>query len=601
MIWLVFGVSFVLSFGFVWTIRLYCIRKGILVRPRDDRWHHEPTPSFGGVGIYLSFMITIGLAWLIRGDSDWTHWGLLAGSSAIFLLGVYDDTKKMSPPAKLVGQIMAASLVISMGYSTSFFTPKVTNPLLAQIPNIFLTFIWLVGITNALNLLDNMDGLAGGVSLITAMFLGYFFWQSNDLVLFVITAAFAGSITGFLIFNLPQASIFMGDSGSLFLGFTLAALAIARQPQASNVFAVIGVPTLLFLIPILDTIFVTITRLLRGQSPVQGGRDHTSHRLIAFGLTEKQTLLAIFAIAFLSGVAAINLETLDYGLSLALVPLLVISLSLLVAYLSRLTLVDTKTTLRTGTFSRLLIELTYRRRFFEIMLDFILIGLSYYLAYWFYGRFEIPENIFVLFLRSLPIAYVCAYFSLFFFRVYQGVWRYVSLDDLFKYGKAAISSALLAGGAINLFYSGQDFAPILFVYFGFFLFLCLTLTRSSFKIFDIMLNRRRSLDEERVLILGSGDSAEMAIRWILMNPKIGFYPVGLLDNDPYNTGKQIHGISIIGHVNQLEMIFDNKKIDGVVLTSDPNIPDDIINDVIATCHARGKWVRNLRLDFEMVK
>ena len=116
-----------------------------------------------------------------------------------------------------------------------------------------------------------------------------------------------------------------------------------------------------------------------------------------------------------------------------------------------------------------------------------------------------------------------------------------------------------------------------------------------------MLNRRRSLDEERVLILGSGDSAEMAIRWILMNPKIGFYPVGLLDNDPYNTGKQIHGISIIGHVNQLEMIFDNKKIDGVVLTSDPNIPDDIINDVIATCHARGKWVRNLRLDFEMVK
>jgi len=235
------------------------------------------------------------------------------------------------------------------------------------------------------------------------------------------------------------------------------------------------------------------------------------------------------------------------------------------------------------------------------MLDFLLISVSYYLAYWFYGRFSIQEEVFILFLRSLPLVFVSAYPSFFFFRIYRGVWRYVSMDDLFQYGKASISSALLAGGTISLLYAGQSYAPILFIYYGLFLFLFLTLTRSSFKIFDILLYRHRSKEEDRVIILGSGDSAEMAIRWILMNPAIGFFPVGLLDNNPYNTGKRIHGISIIGDIEQLKSILENKKADGIILTPDPNIPDETIRDIIDSCHARGIWVRKLHLDFELVE
>jgi UDP-GlcNAc:undecaprenyl-phosphate GlcNAc-1-phosphate transferase len=137
-----------------------------------------------------------------------------------------------------------------------------TTPfILPSIANIILTFFWLVGITNAINLLDNMDGLASGVSLIAAGVLCYFFWRGGDDILLLLALALVGANLGFLVFNFPPAKIFMGDSGSLFLGFTLAALSIARRTQASNVFAVVGIPTLLFLLPILDTSLVTITRL----------------------------------------------------------------------------------------------------------------------------------------------------------------------------------------------------------------------------------------------------------------------------------------------------------------------------------------------------
>ncbi len=279
---IVFISALILSLILVRAARWVGIKRGIVAQPRADRWHQMPTPLLGGVGIFFAFIASLLLAYTWNRQLNWSHIGLLAGSCIIFCLGLYDDIRKLSPPAKLIGQIIAAAVVVLFGYSTNFFTPKIDNAIIAQLPNLLLTFLWIVGITNAINLLDNMDGLAAGISLITAGFLIYFFWQSNDWSLLVIAIALAGSLLGFLFYNFPPASIFMGDSGSLFLGFTLAVLAIARQPQASNVFAITGVPTLLFLLPILDTTLVTLTRLLRGQSPVMGGRDHTSHRLIAF-------------------------------------------------------------------------------------------------------------------------------------------------------------------------------------------------------------------------------------------------------------------------------------------------------------------------------
>ena len=174
----------------------------------------------------------------------------------------------------------------------------------------------------------------------------------------------------------------MGDAGSLFLGFTLAVLAIARQPQASNVLAVMGVPTLLFLLPILDTILVTFTRVLRGQSPAQGGRDHASHRLIAFGLSERQAVIVLYAVGVTSGIAAAALESLNYWYSLVLAPILVLGLALLTAYLGGLKVVHSQKELsRHGPITRIMLELTYKRRVLEVILDFVLFAVAYYLAF----------------------------------------------------------------------------------------------------------------------------------------------------------------------------------------------------------------------------
>jgi UDP-GlcNAc:undecaprenyl-phosphate GlcNAc-1-phosphate transferase len=583
-------------------IRRSSVRWGYVTDPREDRWHTKPTSALGGIGIFGAFLLSLlGVSLLYR-DGFEIQWGLLVGSGMVFLLGLYDDLKPITPPAKLVGQILAAAVVVFLGYTTKFFTPRIPNDTVAQIPNILLTFIWLVGITNAINLLDNMDGLAGGLSLITAGILAFFFWRVDNQSLLVVSIALGGSILGFLVFNFPPASIFMGDSGSLFLGFTLAVLAVARQPQASNVFAVMGVPTLLFLLPILDTILVTFTRILRGQSPTQGGRDHASHRLIAFGLSERQAVLALYAVALASGVLATALESLNYYFSLILVPLLVMSLTLLTAYLGRLKVVAGDPSWgKDRAITRLFLNLTYRRRLLEIVLDFFLIGIAYYLAFMVGFNLTLSQATLNLFLQSLPIAWGGAFLAFFYFGVYRGLWRYVGVDDLVRYIKAALGGVALIALPILFFYSARIFPLIIFVLFGVFLFLGLAASRSSFKVLDQVYATQVRDQEERILIYGAGDAGEMALRWILMNPGLGLKPVGFLDDDTFKTGRQIHGVEVLGDLQQLGHLLSEKNIDGVIISSDVQLADSMFRRLVSIVHSQGRWVRRLHFEFELVE
>jgi UDP-GlcNAc:undecaprenyl-phosphate GlcNAc-1-phosphate transferase len=328
-----FGSAGLCSLVIVNFIRQYCYKKGLLVEPRSDRWHKKPTPTFGGVGIFITFFICVVLSFLLDKSSLQSHWGILLASALAFLLGFLDDVYPISPVVKLIFQFAIATIVIAAGYTTKFFTPRIPNEYLAFVLNIALTYIWIVGITNSVNLIDNMDGLAAGISLISSLILSFFFWYAGNQSLLYISIALAGSVLGFLIYNFPPASIFMGNSGSSFLGLTLAVLAIAREPQASNLFAVLGVPILIFLLPIIDVIFVTISRSIEGKSIVQGGVDHTSHRLIAFGFSERKVLIILFGIALIAGISAGLLEYANYWVSLILVPIMVVALTLLAIYL----------------------------------------------------------------------------------------------------------------------------------------------------------------------------------------------------------------------------------------------------------------------------
>ena len=596
-----FGTSLILSTILVPLVRATGLRLGKVSMPRDDRWHHKPTPTLGGVAIFIATLFSVILSAYLGEGWSGKLWGLLAASTFMFLVGLYDDFKPITPPAKLIGQILAATIAIYFGYRTNFFTPRIPNPIVAQLPNILLTYIWLVGITNAINLLDNMDGLAGGISLITAGIMSFFFWRVGDQGLLVVCLALAGAILGFLFFNFPPASIFMGDSGSLFLGFTLALLAIARQPQASNVFAILGVPTLIFLLPILDTTLVTITRILRGQSPAQGGRDHASHRLIAFGLSERQAVLALYGVAIISGIVALGIETINYWFSLVLMPLFVLLLAVLTAYLGRMKVVVAQPSATGSRFTRLMLELTYKRRLLEISLDLLLIGIAYYLGFLTYFGISMTAASLDLFLNTLPIAYASSYLSFFVFGVYRGVWRYVGLQELFQYARATIGSVLILVAVVALIYSFDAFPAIILLYFALYLFIALTMTRFSFRVLDQAQARQVRTEEKRILIYGAGDAGELAARWILMNPDLGYRAIGFLDQDPFKAGRQIHGIDILGDIDMLETVLEQKQIDGVIVTSDATNDGRDVKRVLDICRSNGRWVRTLRLEFEPIE
>lgn len=590
-----FLVALLISIIAVPFVKKFSIIQGKFVAPRDDRWHRKPTPSLGGIGMFLGFTFSIVIIFIYKGE--WSglqnRWSLLIGTLFMFGLGLYDDFKRLSPPSKLAGQIFAATVVIFFGNNTINFFPW-------PIANILLTFFWLVGITNAINLLDNMDGLAGGVSLISGSVMCYFFWRSGDDFLLIVALSLVGAILGFLVFNFPPAKIFMGDSGSMFLGFTLASLSIARRTQASNVLAIVGVPTLLFLLPILDTTLVTVTRLLRGQSPALGGTDHTSHRLIAFGLSERQAVLIMYGIALISGLAAAGLEALDYDLSLVLIPLLLIVLSLFAAYLARMKFVTAGKS-GSSALTRIISNLTYKRRMFEILLDLMLIGTAYYLAFWTRFGLDMTSFSMALFLQSWPIALMMSYLSFSLFRIYRGMWKYVGISDLIRYTESITLASVLTYIIIKVIYPSQAFSVDVFLLFAIYLFLGMTASRSSFQLFDRIYNRNNYEGKlSRVLLYGADDSGEITLRWLMRNPQMSLVPQGFLDDDPYLWGQHIHDVEVLGGPEQLLEIHNRKRIDEVVITSNSLLTAQTGRQLVDTCHQNGIKVSLLKLEIEAI-
>ncbi len=391
----------------------------------------------------------------------------------------------------------------------------------------------------------------------------------------------------------------MGDSGSMFLGFSLAVLAIARRTQASNIFAIVGVPTLIFLLPILDTVLVSITRILRGQSPAVGGTDHTSHRLVAFGLSERQAVLVLYGIAIVSGIASIGLDALDYDLSLVLIPILLIILSLFVAYLARMKVISAEQELPNG-FTRWIVNLTFKRRIFELIFDLLLIGVSYYLAFWTRFGLNMTSTSMNLFLLSWPIVLGITYVAFYMFRIYRGVWRYIGINDLVRY----VGAVLVAGGislvVIKLVLPSQPYTADVFLLFTLYLLIGLSGSRSSFQILDRIYNKQiQGITKENILLYGAEDAGEIALRWIMRNPNTGYSVVGFLDDDSLKWGSKIHGVNIVGDLSKLGQYIHDRQVTGVIATTDTLLHSPAGEQLITTCRSEGVWVRVLRLEFEL--
>jgi UDP-GlcNAc:undecaprenyl-phosphate GlcNAc-1-phosphate transferase len=293
-----------LVFGLVGTplIRRLALRVGLVDAPSARKIHASPVPLLGGGAIYLAFMITLmALSYWVLPFYILQLGAMVLGGSFMFFIGLLDDKWGLSPKIKLAAQILAAFWLIATGVQIEI--------LQNQIINIGLTLFWIVLITNAINFLDNMDGLSAGISSIAAAFFFLAAYLSGQWLVATMGAALAGAATGFVYHNFgivkQHSAIFMGDSGSLFLGYLLAAIAIKLRFPTNTYFVTWMVPVLILGLPLFDISLVMFSRLRRHISPLRGGKDHTSHRLVALGLTKREAVLVIYMTCGGLGVAAL--------------------------------------------------------------------------------------------------------------------------------------------------------------------------------------------------------------------------------------------------------------------------------------------------------
>ncbi|MCB0052128.1 MAG: undecaprenyl/decaprenyl-phosphate alpha-N-acetylglucosaminyl 1-phosphate transferase, partial [Caldilinea sp.] len=276
-------------------MRLVALRFGVIDQPAARKIHASPVPLLGGAAIYIAFIVVL----LLFGDRRYIHEviGIFIGASLMSLMGVLDDRWGLGSYIKLGGQLLAAGILIYSGVQVRVWGGWL---------DIAVTIIWVVGITNAMNLLDNMDGLSGGIALIAAVFFTLLAALSDQYLVGALAAALAGGCAGFLVYNWNPAQIFMGDTGSLFLGFLLAAVGIKlRFPSNSDTITWM-IPVLVMGVPVFDTTLVFLSRLRRGKNPLTTpGRDHISHRLALLTGSRREAVLLCYLLAGALGLGAI--------------------------------------------------------------------------------------------------------------------------------------------------------------------------------------------------------------------------------------------------------------------------------------------------------
>src|SRR6476660_3808094 len=427
------AIAFVLALVLTPLVGTSARRFGIVAKPKTDRWHKKPTAMLGGVAIWLSVIISV--QFFI--PHTVYSWVLLRASTFLFLVGLVDDILHIKPYQKLIGQILGSAYVIYYGLTLPWTSSLVVNMALA--------IFWLIGITNAINLLDNMDGLASGIAIIAAGFLALSFVNTNQHVEALMMVAFAGALLGFLIYNSNPASIFMGDCGSMFVGFFLASSALVNVSggRSRSFLPVLAVPILVLFIPIFDTTFVTVLRKLSGRAASQGGRDHTSHRLVALGMSERHAVLMLYGFAALSGVLALIVQKARLDVSLAAVAGFTIVLTLIGVYLAGVKVYDQsdeEIAMKEKPLYSFLIDVSYKRRIFEVLLDVVLIILSYWAAYAI--NFPPSSGAWSLFIRTLPVLVFIKMSVFLVMGVYRGLWRYTSMSDLIVFAKAVMLSSV---------------------------------------------------------------------------------------------------------------------------------------------------------------
>ena len=583
----VFLVPFCVSLILTPLVRSFAIKYKLVARPKDNRFHRKVTAILGGVGIFIAALAGI----FINVPLTKNILAFLVGGSFVFLWGLSDDFRPMRPQVKLLGQIIASCIIIFFDISFNIANYK----LLSYV----LTIFWIIGITNAFNLLDNMDGLAAGTVAISSIMIFLSTLMTGDSITGVISLILAAVALGFLPYNFNPAKIYMGDSGSMFLGFSLATISIMGSYRvASNILVTLAIPVLILAVPIFDTLFVLVMRNIGGRSFWVGGKDHTSHRLVSLGLSERKTVIILYCSSIVFGLIALLYTKLNIMIVSIFAILSILALAFFGIFLAEVESYEKEEELEKARKKKiskgnvvLNTVLLYKRNFLEVVVDLILICISYYSAYLLKYDARIPLYVFPLISKSLPIIIVIKLLAFFSFGLYSRIWPYMSIHDAISIFKAVTLSSILNVVAVTFFFRFVDYSRAIFILDWLILLFLATGIRIVIPTLTEYFSSV-SAKEKKIIIFGAGNTGEAVLREIKRSKNLKFHALGFIDDDKGKVGKKIRGVPVLGSRNHLAKILQSLKIDAV-LVAIPTLSESDFQEIGLICRENKVSIRRL--------
>jgi UDP-GlcNAc:undecaprenyl-phosphate GlcNAc-1-phosphate transferase len=547
MYFLIFIISFLIVLGITPRVIQFAHKVGFLDYPTSYKLHQKPTPLLGGAAVYLGFATSFCLGvFLSKISWDGNLVGIFLGSFVLLLLGLWDDKKGLSPSHKFFGQIFAALLFL-------IFSPKVvllTNNFL----DTFILLLWIVGLINALNFLDNMDGLCGGITFIHCMAFFVIGALNDQRVVVLLTLSLAGAMLAFLRYNFHPAKIFLGDAGSMLNGFLLACMGVLFAQKNSSPHALL-VPLLILSYPIFDITFVTFTRLREGRKFYQGGKDHSTHRMVKMGIKQQHTIWSIYLFCLLLGALAVLVYFFfDSPVKMLITVSVWLVLTIFGVHLQKN-------------------FVNIREKISLILSDMIMINAAFLFFFWvkfhsglFTNQWTVPLSEYVA-----PAIWITIYWLNLF--AILGLYE-VPGDERFKDEMKAVAKAIFGGVFIFLILTLNPSylaakSWILLLIYGLALIILLGIGRGSFVFFTRKLQARgKSL--RRAVIVGTKENAKRLFETINSHPQLGCRVVGFASEDEAGQEQNPFALKVLGKVEELEEIARENKIQDILIALQPD-------------------------------
>jgi len=538
-----------LSSGLTYLLVRWSIKLRLIAQPRTDRWHKKATPNTGG----LAILIASAGCYAFFGSRQYPVIAVCGG--LVSLLGFLDDRLQLRPLVKFVGQSVAVIVVISSGVVFRV-TPW-------EWANVILTFLWIAGITNAFNLIDNMDGLCAGVAVIICGSRFVLALQNHDEGGAILLAVLAGSVMGFLIFNHKPARIFMGDCGSLFIGFTLGSLAIASPVPNTRIFvSSLFYPALAFLYPIFDTLLVSVLRRSAGRPISVGGRDHSSHRLVSLGLTERKAVWLLWLLAAMGGVGGSLTYTMPFGV-LAIAVVLISAVTVFGIFLATLPayVMPDSAPVRAHWIRRFTPNL---RAGVTLVVDTLLAGVALLVAFlirWENTFLGTPRRQFLL---SLPI--IMGFYALasIGFRTFDSGWRWFGVRDLYALGRCAVAGS--AAAVLGIWLLGmRDYSRGIILLYAFLVLASTAGLRLSMRL--LWQTLAMPVRTMRAAVLGANGGTALTVLVLQRSGPMNISPVAVIDSDPAADRLHIHGVTVYYAGDNTPGLLRKLRVDLLVVPS----------------------------------